>query len=50
MATVLVPLPDVDFDTTEVAVPWKLLRDAGHGFVFATENAYLFAKKLIQRL
>jgi len=22
---VLVPLPDRDFDTTEVAVPWKLL-------------------------
>lgn len=38
MATVLVPLPDVDFDTTEVAVPWKLLRDAGHDVVFATEK------------
>ena len=34
---VLVPLPDRDFDTTEVAVPWKLLRDAGHEVVFATE-------------
>lgn len=38
MATVLVPLPDTDFDTTEVAVPWKLLRDAGHDVVFATEK------------
>lgn len=37
MASVLVPLPDRDFDVTEVAVPWKLLRDAGHDVVFATE-------------
>jgi putative intracellular protease/amidase len=37
MATVLFPLPDRDFDVTEVAVPWKLLREAGHDVVFATE-------------
>jgi len=37
MAKVLVPLPDRDFDVTEVAVPWKLLRDAGHDVVFASE-------------
>src|SRR5262244_907009 len=37
MAKVLVPLPDRDFDVTEVAVPWKLLREAGHEVVFATE-------------
>ncbi|HUS32789.1 MAG TPA: type 1 glutamine amidotransferase domain-containing protein [Kofleriaceae bacterium] len=37
MATVLFPLPDRDFDVTEVAVPWKLLREAGHTPVFATE-------------
>ena len=37
MARVLVPLPDRDFDVTEVAVPWKLLRRAGHEVVFATE-------------
>ena len=37
MARVLVPLPDRDFDTTEVAVPWRLLVDAGHEVVFATE-------------
>jgi putative intracellular protease/amidase len=37
MATVLFPLPDRDFDVTEVAVPWKLLREAGHDIVFATE-------------
>ena len=35
--TVLFPLPDRDFDVTEVAVPWKLLREAGHDVVFATE-------------
>jgi putative intracellular protease/amidase len=38
MARVLVPLPDRDFDTTEVAVPWKLLRERGHDVVFATEH------------
>jgi len=32
-------LPDRDFDTTEVAVPWRLLSDAGHEVVFATERA-----------
>src|SRR3954452_2829453 len=32
------PLPDRDFDTTEVAVPWRLLRDRGHEVVFATEH------------
>ncbi|MDT4924414.1 MAG: hypothetical protein QOG01_2127 [Pseudonocardiales bacterium] len=35
---VLIPLPDADFDTTEVAVPWRLLTDAGHDVVFATER------------
>ena len=38
MARVLLPLPDHDFDVTEVAVPWKLLSDAGHDVVFATER------------
>jgi putative intracellular protease/amidase len=38
MARVLCPLPDVDFDTTEVAVPWHVLRRAGHELVFATER------------
>ena len=36
---VLLPLPDRDFDVTEVAVPWRLLRDDGHQVVFATEQA-----------
>jgi putative intracellular protease/amidase len=35
--TVLVPLPDRDFDLTEVSVPWHLLTRAGHRVVFATE-------------
>ena len=38
MARVLLPLPDTDFDVTEVAVPWKLLTEAGHEVVFATER------------
>lgn len=37
MATILIPLPDHDFDVTEVAVPWKLATEAGHRVVFATE-------------
>lgn len=36
---VLMPVPDRDFDVTEVAVPWRLLTDAGHRVVFATEHA-----------
>ena len=35
---VLIPLPDRDFDVTEVAVPWRVLTDAGHDPVFATER------------
>jgi putative intracellular protease/amidase len=35
---VLMPLPDRDFDTTEVAVPWRVLSDRGHEVVFATER------------
>jgi putative intracellular protease/amidase len=32
------PLPDRDFDVTEVAVPWQLLTRAGHVVRFATEH------------
>lgn len=32
------PLPDRDFDVTEVAVPWRVLSDAGHQVLFATER------------
>ena len=33
------PLPDHDFDVTEVAVPWHILTAAGHRVTFATERA-----------
>ena len=33
VARVLVPLPDRDFDVTEVAVPWAMLTEAGHEVV-----------------
>jgi putative intracellular protease/amidase len=38
MARIVVPLPDRDFDLTEVSVPWKLFTEAGHEVVFATER------------
>jgi putative intracellular protease/amidase len=38
MARVLMPLPDRDFDVTEVAVPWRLLTRAGHSVAFCTER------------
>jgi len=38
MATVLVPLPACDFDPTEVAVSWQVLRSAGHDVRFATPS------------
>lgn len=40
---VLVPLPDRDFDITEVAVPWRLLTDAGHEVTFATRSGMVAA-------
>lgn len=36
---VLMPLPDNDFDVTEVAVPWHILTSAGHRVTLATERA-----------
>ena len=38
MGTVLIPIPDRDFDPTEVAVSWQVLRAGGHRVVFATES------------
>jgi len=35
---VLIPLPRADFDPSEVAVSWRILRDAGHDVVFATPD------------
>ena len=43
MARIFVPLPDHDFDVTEVAVPWKLWTEAGHEVVFATERGAVAA-------
>lgn len=34
----LIPVPDHDFDVTEVAVPWRLLTRLGHVVRFATER------------
>jgi putative intracellular protease/amidase len=38
MATVLIPLPRCDYDPSEVAVPWRVLTQAGHAVVFATPD------------
>lgn len=38
MTTVLIPIPDRDFDPTEVAVSWRVLTRDGHRVVFATES------------
>jgi putative intracellular protease/amidase len=38
MSTVLIPIPDRDFDPTEVAVSWRVLTRNGHQVVFATES------------
>ncbi|MEU1407941.1 type 1 glutamine amidotransferase domain-containing protein [Streptomyces sp. NPDC005728] len=35
---ILMPLPDQDFDVTEVAVPWQMLTEAGHEVIIATER------------
>ena len=38
MGTVLIPIPDRDFDPTEVGISWQVLRANGHRVVFATES------------
>lgn len=38
MTKILFPLPDHDFDLTEVAVPWKLFKNKGYEVVFATQT------------
>jgi putative intracellular protease/amidase len=38
MRTVLIPIPDRDFDPTEVAVSWRVLTRNGHRVLFATER------------
>lgn len=36
--TILIPLPLTDFDPTECAVPWKILKSRGFQIQFATRN------------
>lgn len=38
MKRVLIPIPDKDFDTTEVAITWKIFIENGIQVVFATET------------
>jgi putative intracellular protease/amidase len=38
MGTVLIPIPDRDFDPTEVAISWHVLTANGQQVVFATES------------
>lgn len=38
MKRILIPIPNQDFDLTEVAVPWKLFKNKGYDVIFATEN------------
>lgn len=38
MGAVLIPIPDRDFDPTEVAVSWRVLTRNGHRVVFTTES------------
>ncbi|GAC1369509.1 MAG: type 1 glutamine amidotransferase domain-containing protein [Aquirhabdus sp.] len=35
---ILIPIPNQDFDPTEVAVPWRVLTNQGHQIVFATPD------------
>jgi putative intracellular protease/amidase len=38
MKKILIPLPNRDFDLTEVSVPWKLFKQKGYEVVFSTEK------------
>ena len=38
MKKAVIPIPDKDFDTTEVAITWKILKTNGIEIVFSTEN------------
>jgi len=35
---VIIPVPNHDFDPTEAAVPWKIVKSAGFDVVFATPD------------
>ena len=47
MARILILLPQTDFDPTEVAVPWFVLRREGHELVFGTETGGAAACDLV---
>ncbi len=47
MVTILMPLPARDFDPSEAAVTWQVLRGAGHTVVFATESGRVAQGDLI---
>lgn len=38
MSRILIPTSTTGFDPTEVAVPWKILRNSGHDIFFATDT------------
>src|SRR6266566_3313730 len=38
---VIIPLPDKDFDTTEVSIPWKHFVEAGLQVTFSTETGHV---------
>ena len=38
MAKVLIPIPSRDFDPSEVAVSWSVLKRLGHSVTFATPD------------
>jgi putative intracellular protease/amidase len=40
MAIVLIPLPALDFDPTEVSVSWSILHARGHQVLFATPDGH----------
>ncbi|MFZ6645021.1 type 1 glutamine amidotransferase domain-containing protein [Undibacterium sp. TJN25] len=40
MARIIIPLPSLDFDPSEVAIPWKILRRHGHQVLFATPDGH----------
>ena len=35
---IIIPIPNRDFDPSEVALPWQILRAAGHIVEFATPD------------
>jgi putative intracellular protease/amidase len=38
MSTVIFPIPSRDFDPTEIAVSWQILKSRGHKVIFATPD------------